>query len=504
MSKLAPSREASFEQTAITLNNDNKPDALDNHFYSRDERIAELKLILQPWLDNQYCQQYVQDTDIFIWLSQQISIIDDLVSDQLNAIIHHDKFQKLEASWLSLWYLTDCSGKHPSIKIRFLDACWRTITKDQQRSSEAELSALFGLVYSAEFGIAGGEPFSVLIGDYQVSHISSAQHPFDDIHTLNGIAQVAAASFSPFICAAHPSLFGVDHFEQLNISINFERVFQGKEYIRWQSLRDKPDAKFLAITLPNVLLRQPGQHSSSHPLNFSESVAATTNENYLWGNSAFALATVLIREFKDVGWFSHIRGVPRDQYGGGLVTAFAANQSKAIKNNKILTSTLITDAMDRELSNLGFLPLCSCYDTPFAAFYSAATVHKANIFSSKSATANERISSMLQQLLCASRFAHYIKVMIRDKVGSFFSASDCERQLQAWLNQYATGGDNLKWETMAKYPLNEARVRVHDKEGSSGAYQCSIHLKPHYIVDQLVSELTLTTEINSLGMTTSS
>ncbi|CAH0990141.1 hypothetical protein SIN8267_00226 [Sinobacterium norvegicum] len=504
MSKLATTDEQTIEQSCIQASTDNDQYCIDNLFFSRAELTADLERTLSVWLDNQFCQAYIEDTNIFIWLSQQISIIDELIEDQLNAIIHHKKFQKLEASWLSLWYLTDCSGKHPSIKIRFLDACWRTITKDQQRASEAELSALFALVYSAEFGIAGGEPFSVLIGDYQVSHISSTDHPYDDVHTLNGIAQVAAASFAPFICAAHPSLFGVDHFEQLNISIDFERVFQGKEYIRWQSLRNKADSKFLAITLPNILLRQPAHQTANSSLNFSESVSASHSEHYLWGNSAFALATVLIREFKDVGWFSHIRGVPRDQYGGGLVTAFAANQSEAIKTNKILTSTLITDAMDRELSNLGFLPLCSCYDTPFAAFYSASTVHKAKVYSSKSASANERISAMLQQLLCASRFAHYIKVMIRDKVGSFFSANDCERQLQAWLNQYATGGDNLKWETMAKYPLNEARVRVSDKAGSSGVYQCAIHLKPHYIVDQLVSELTLTTEINSLGMTTSS
>ena len=460
--------------------------------------------VISLWINNPNCEEYIRNSSLKHWLNQQIALIDELIEAQLNTILHHNKFQALESAWQGLRYLTESTGKNNSCKVKFLDASWRVITKDQQRASEPQQSALFNLIYNTEFGIAGGEPYGALIGDYRVSHIPSKDHPYDDIYTLTGISQVAAAAFSPFICGAHPSLFGLDDFQQMNLSINLEAIFEHKEYTRWNALRNTLDSRFIAITLPGILMRQPYHRSDSHIINFKENVCASNSQDYLWGNSAFALGSVLIREFNDIGWFSHIRGVPRDYFGGGLVTSFQCHKSQADNKDKILTPTLITDNMDRELSNLGLLPLCACYEAPFAAFYSSSTLNRSQIFTSKSATANARISAMLQQLLCASRFAHYIKVMIRDKVGSFSSASDCEYQLQSWLNLYSTGGDNLKWETMARYPLNEARVSVSETRSAAGSYHCSIHLKPHYIVDELISELTLTTEISSLGVTTTS
>ncbi|ROS00043.1 type VI secretion system protein ImpD [Sinobacterium caligoides] len=456
------------------------------------------------WINNPHCSTFIRNSSVNLWLNYQISLIDELIEKQLNAILHHDKFQALESAWQGLHYLTESTGQNRKCKVKFLDASWRLITKDQQRASEPQQSGLFELVYNKEFGIAGGEPFGALIGDYRVNHMPNKDHPYDDVYTLTGISQVAAASFTSFICGAHPSLFGLDDFQQMNLSINLESIFNHKEYARWNALRNTLDSRFITITLPGILMRQPYERSESHVLNFKENVSSPDSLDYLWGNSAFALGSVLIREFNDVGWFSHIRGVPRDYFGGGLVTAFKCHKGQADNKDKILTPTLITDNMDRELGNLGLLPLCACYEAPFAAFYSSSTLHRSQKFDNKSATANARISAMLQQLLCASRFAHYIKVMIRDKVGSFSSASDCEQQLQSWLNKYSTGGDNLKWETMARYPLNEARVRVSDIRSTTGSYHCSIHLKPHYIVDELISELMLTTEISSLGVTTTS
>nr|WP_269783306.1 type VI secretion system contractile sheath large subunit [Marinibactrum halimedae] len=429
-----------------------------------------------------------------------IAELDGLIGDQLDAILHHTKFQALESAWRGVYKLIEAAPINANIKIKCLDASWREVTRDIERAADFDQSALFDLFYNREFGIAGGEPMGVVLGDYHICHRPLPDYPYDDVSTLKGIAQVAAAAFCPFICSVRPEFFGLNNFEEISNNINFQEAFRQKEYTRWHSLRELEDSRFIGLCLPQVLLREPYRQDNNRSghLVYDEIVSGRDNQKLLWGNAAFALGSVLIREFAETGWFAHIRGVPRDHHGGGLVTQFPALHQTVDHSPlvpKIITPVLISDMLERELSEIGLICLCQCYDTAMVAFRSVPSIQLPKRFAHKGATANARLSAMLQQILCASRFAQYIKVMTRDKVGSYTSAADCRRMLQSWLNEYATGRDDLGWEMLARYPLREARVEVSEDRRSPGSYQSVIYLKPHYIVDHLVSELKLTTTL---------
>lgn len=438
--------------------------------------------------------------DIELALNKSIALIDQLINDQVNAIIHHQSFQQLEASWRGLWYLVTQAEASRTIKIRVLDISWGEVSKDIERALDVDQSQLFQKIYSEEYGTPGGEPYGVIIGDYEISHKRSARHPYDDISTLSGMSQIAAASFAPFICSVSSEFFGLDDFSTLGMPINLHSIFAQNEYIRWRSLREKQDSRFLGLTLPKILMRKPyrTEPGSYKGIYFYEKSGKDHHTTHLWGNSCYAFGGVLIREFANVGWFGHIRGVPRDQIGGGLITnlpnvGFNADHQKA--SVKPSVDVIITDTMERELSDLGLIPLCHCYDTPFSAFYSNQSVQLPKFRHSKPEDVNAKLSAMLQHVLCASRIAHYLKVMIRDKIGSFITAEECERFLMEWLFRYTTGRDDLDWEEQARYPLRQANVKVTERPDKPGQYFCVIHLVPHYQLDQMVSELELVTEL---------
>lgn len=477
--------------------------ALDT-FLLEDDDIIAFEIWLTHLSDTHTSQNHLRNYSLNSWLNTQIGLLDEILNEQLNQVLHAPKLQSLESSWRGLWYLIESATTDANINIKFLDAAWKDVTRDFERAADFDQSGLFHIVYNQEFGVPGGQPYSVLLGDYEVSHRPFEGHPYDDINTLKGICQVAAASFSPFICGAAPQLFGIDDFDTLGLPIDLDNIFSHKEYIRWRSLRELEDSRFVSITLPRILLREPYNLSFSayRGLRFKEEVEARSSHKYLWGNACFAMGAVLIREFSEVGWFSHIRGAPRDFNGGGLVTQFPAMKYKtdsSLSAQKMFTSVLITDYLERDLSEHGFIPLSHCYDTPYAAFNSCRSLQAPRSYQSESANANARISAMLQHILCASRIAQYIKVMARDKVGSYASAKDCERLLQHWLDQYTTGREDLSWEMMARYPMRQARVIVTEDPEKPGSYQSVIHLKCHYTVDHLVSELKLTTALNAVG-----
>lgn len=472
-----------------------------------DEFLAEPDLYkgLRYWVSEFENYRSLHDADdLFTTIHCSISAIDHLINDQLNKVIHHPSLQKLEASWRGLWHLVVQADGARNIKIRFLDVSWGEIAKDIDRALDFDQSQLFQKIYSEEYGTPGGEPYGVIIGDYEISHKRSKRHPHDDVATLTGIAEIAAAAFSPFIASASSELFGLDEFSTLGLPLDYHTIFAQDEYIKWRALRDKSDSRFIGLTLPHVLMRNPyrTQPGSYKGLFFYEKPEDKHNNGYLWGNACYAFAGILIREFANVGWFGHIRGVPRDQLGGGLLTNFSVSTFETDKGKiacKPITDVLITDTLEREISDLGLIPLCQCYDTPYSAFYSNPSLQRPRRHSTRNEEINAKLSAMLQHVMCASRVAHYIKVMIRDKIGSFITADECEHFLMKWLFKYTTGREDLEWEEQARYPLRQASVKVTEHPEKPGQYLCVIHLVPHYQLDQMVSELELVTELVQTG-----
>lgn len=438
--------------------------------------------------------------DIIDAIHRSIADIDYLINDQVNIIIHNKRFQTLEASWRGLWYLVVQADGTRNIKLKVLDISWYEVSRDINRALDFDQSQLFHKIYSEEYGTPGGEPYGILIGDYEVSHKPSASHKYDDVTTLEGMAQISAASFSPFIVSASHELFGLNDFSTLANPINLHNIFSQKEYIKWQGFRNKPDSRFIGITLPHILMRLPYRKTPGiyKGMFFYEQSGSQDRENYCWGSSAYAFAAILIREFSNVGWFGHIRGVPRNQIGGGLLTTLPCDTFETDSEKvayKPLTDVIITDVKERELSDLGIIPLCQCYDTPFAAFYGNQSVHRPARQASRDGEVNARLSAMLQHVLCASRIAHYIKVIIRDRIGTFTTAEETEDYIRNWLFKYTTGREDLEWEEQARYPLREAAVQVKEHPAKPGEFLCTIHLRPHYQLDHMVSEIELATEL---------
>lgn len=429
-------------------------------------------------------------------ISKLIIKIDALINKQLNTVLHHQKLQALEASWRGLHYLIDqaASNNSDQIKIRVLNISWTELSKDLSRHIEFDQSQLFQKIYSNEFGQAGGEPFGLLIGDYQITHRS------EHINTLRAISKIAASAFAPFVTAADANLFGLDNFFGFERKLDFDRTFQQAEYREWKSLRDDEDARFIGLVLPRVLIRTPYNKNKTitHPIYFLEN--SNQIEHYLWSNAAYQFAAIVIRAFAQNGWFADIRGTQQNKITGGLVTELARDYFCIDEKNlttKYITDVCITDQLEKTLSDHGFIALSECKYTEFAAFYSCPSIQKPKSYDRVNATQNANLSSMLHYVLCVSRFAHYIKVIMRDKVGTFTSASDCEYFLQNWLQQYTASATQNSYELQAKYPLRAAKVKIQDHIGKPGSYLCKIHLAPHYQLDQMESYLQLTTEITN-------
>ena len=438
--------------------------------------------------------------DVTYILSRDIARLDSLLSAKVNAILHDPRFQKLEASWHGLRYLIDQVEEGENIRIRVLTVSWKELVRDLERAIEFDQSQLFRKIYTEEFGMAGGEPYGVLLGDFEIRHRSSPDHPTDDVETLRAISQVSAAAFAPFVTGVHPSLLGMDSFSELELPLDLPRTFEQLEYLKWKAFRDSEDSRFVGLTLPQVLMRLPYENDGtrSDGFGFREDVEDLGLGKYLWGNAIYAFGAVLVRAFMESGWLATIRGVQRDKRYGGLVTGLPVHSFSTDKSGvalKCSTNGIVTDSREKELGELGFIPLCHCADTEFSAFYGNQSVHRPKQYDELVATVNARLSSMLQYILCVSRFAHYIKVMVRDRVGLFVGAADCEEYLRRWLMSYTTASDKGGSELRAKFPLREARVQLRERPDKPGTYACVIHLRPHLELDQMVTAVRLVTEL---------
>ena len=425
-------------------------------------------------------------------IDRLIAAIDLLLSAQVDAILHDNRLQRLEAAWRGIAWLIALAEGTREIKLRVLTITWNTVVRDFERASEFDQSNLFNKVYTECFDMPGGEPFGLIVADFEPSH-----HP-RDVQTLRQLAIVAAAAFSPIVLGCPPRLFELERFSRMGPHMDFTFTFNKTEYRGWQSLRKIDDARFLGMVLPPVLMRLPYKCDGSRADGFiyRESIEAPDGDDYLWGNGAFAFAGTTIRSFATYGWLADLRGVHGDGTGGGLVDRLPAPFYATDRPGIALRGPVevaIAEHHERELAELGFIPIVPARLTPYLIFHSNQSLHLPPRYDRAVARANAKLSAMLQQVLCASRFAHYLKVLMRNKVGSFATAEECETMLQRWITRYCMANEDASEESKAAYPLREALVEVREIPGKPGSYGCTFHLLPQFQLDEMTGSIKLTT-----------
>jgi type VI secretion system protein ImpC len=425
-------------------------------------------------------------------ISARVAQIDHLISIQLNEVLHNAQFQNLESTWRGLKYLLDQSETGTQLKIRVLNASKKDLLRDLQRAPEFDQSAMFKKVYEEEYGLFGGEPFGALVGDYEFS-----KHP-EDLELLEKVSQVAASAHAPFLSAASSELLNMESFTNLDQPRDIGKIFDSTEYAKWKGFRESEDSKYVCLTCPRVLMRLPYGRDTApvEGFNFEEGVDGTDHSKYLWGNSAFALASKMTQAFATYGWCVAIRGVE----GGGLVDGLPSHTFRTDEGDVALkcpTEIAITDRREKELADQGLVSLVHCKGTDKAAFFSIQSCNKPKLYDSDSATANARISAQLPYMMATCRFAHYLKAMMRDKIGGFMSREDAWIFLNRWISKYVTEDDTASPATKAKYPLREARIDVEEVKGKPGVYRAVAYLRPHFQLDELNVSLRLVAELPS-------
>ena len=428
--------------------------------------------------------------DVETMLNSRIADIDRVVSKQLREVMHNAEFQKLEGSWRGLKYLLGQSETGVMLKLKILNVSKKELLKDLQKAPEFDQSALFKKVYEEEYGVFGGYPFGALMGDYHFGR--SGQ----DVELLQKISEVAAASHAPFITGASANMFNLEDYTQLDAPRDLAKIFDTTEYAKWKAFRESEDSRYVALALPRMLLREP-YGSKTVPVeafNYEEEVDGSHHDQYLWGNAAWALGARVTQAFSKYGWCATIRGVE----SGGLVEGLPVHNFKTGSGDiamKCPTETQISDRREKELADLGFAPLVHCKGTPKAAFFSVQSAQKPKLFDSDSASANARLSAQLPYIFAVSRFAHYLKVMMRDKIGGYTSRGEIESFLNQWISNYVVSNEDAAFSVKAERPLAEARVDVVEIPGKPGAFSAVAYLKPHFQLDELSVSMRLVAEL---------
>jgi len=428
--------------------------------------------------------------DTAAMINEQIAKIDELLTLQLNEVMHHEDFQKLEGSWRGLHYLVMNTETGVMLKLRLLNVTPAELLKDLETAVEFDQSQLFKKVYEEEYGTFGGSPYTMLVGDFEFG-----RHP-QDMALLEKIASVAAAAHAPFIAAASPKLFDLGSFTKLGVPRDLAKIFESAELIKWRSFRDSEDSRYVTLTLPHILMRLPygADTVPVEGLSFEEDVDGKDHAKYLWGNAAYALAQRITNAFALYKWCAAIRGVE----GGGLVEGLPTHTFSTDEGDialKCPTEIAITDRREKELSDLGLISLVHCKGTDYAAFFGGQTTQKPKVYDTDSANANARISAVLPYILAASRFAHYLKAIMRDKIGSFQTADTISAYLNRWIGNYVLAQDDAGQEMKAKYPLREARVDVSEIPGKPGCYNAVVFLRPHFQLEELTASIRLVAEL---------
>ena len=431
--------------------------------------------------------------DVTKTISALIAELDRKLSEQINLIMHHEDFKSLEGSWRGLHYLVNNTETDEMLKIRVLNISKNDLKKTLKKfdGTAWDQSPVFKKLYEEEFGAPGGQPYGALIGDYYFDHGP------EDVKMLGSIAQISAAMHAPFLTAASPTAFGMDSWQELSNPRDLSKIFQTAEYAAWRSLRDSADARYIGLTMPRTLARMPygAKTAPVEEFAFEEDTAGADHSKYVWSNAAYAMGVNVTRAFKLYGWCAKIRGPE----GGGMVEGLPVHSFPTDDGGvdmKCPTEIAITDRREAELAKNGFMPLSHYKNTDYAVFMGAQSLQKPATYDDPDATANANLAARLPYLFATCRFAHYLKCMVRDKIGTFKERDEMETWLNKWISQFICDPKSSE-ETKARYPLGEAKVEVAEVAGNPGYYTSKFYLRPHYQLEGLTVSLRLTSKLPS-------
>ena len=460
---------------------------------TNDARKSRIEQAVQTLAQQALADSKVIGDDVFTTVDAMRAAIDRTLTEQVNAILHHPDFQQLESAWRGLWYLVGNTATGKDLKIRVLN-----ISKDetrkmlrQFRDSAWDQSPLFKKIYESEFGQLGGQPYGAFVCDYNFDHSGP------DIEVMRGLSKIGAAAHAPFIAAAGSSLLGMDSWQELANPRDLAKQFEPAEYIAWRSFRDSNDRRYMALTMPRFLGR-PLYGATSSPVEefaFEEDTGGGAHDNYLWCNSAYALGVRITEAFKTYGWCTRIRGVESGGTVEELPTAMFPTDDGGM-DAKCPTEIAISDRREAELSKAGIMALVHRKNTDQATFIGAQTLHAPKAYENPDATANANLSARLPYIFASCRFAHYLKCMVRDWIGSTREAPQLEADLQSWVLQYVDVQPDMSDEiTKARKPLKSAQVQVLPDEENPGYYKGIFHFIPHYQLEGMDVSLSMVSRL---------
>ncbi|GAA0583520.1 type VI secretion system contractile sheath large subunit [Halomonas salifodinae] len=469
---------------------------LQKEFRPKSDRAREeVETAVKTLAEQALRETTVISDDAISTINAIIAEIDEKLTDQVNEVLHHEKFQALEGAWRGLHHLVNNTETDEMLKIRFMPISKQELHKTlrKYKGTAWDQSPIFKKIYEEEYGQLGGEPVGCILGDYHFDHGPQ------DVELLSGMAQIAAAAHAPFIAGADPGLLQMDSWQELTNPRDLTKIFSTPEYAGWRSLRESEDSRYLALAMPRFLSRLP-YGAATEPVeefNFEEDTAGTDARKYTWANSAYAMGVNINRSFKMYGWCTRIRGVESGGAVDGLpVHTFPSDDGGV--DMKCPSEIAISDRREAELAKSGLMPLIHRKNTDVAAFIGAQSLHKPAEYDDPDATANAQLGARLPYLFATTRFAHYLKCIVRDKVGSFKEREDMQKFLQGWIMRYVTGDPaNATEETKARKPLAAAEVQVREDEANPGYYTSTFHLRPHYQLEGLSVSLRLVSKLPS-------
>jgi len=493
---MAEERAQESALQAVQFGESDLSSLLKKEFKPKGDRAQEaIETAVQTLAEQALAATALVSDDALASIEAMVAAIDKKLSEQVNLILHHADFQQLEGAWRGLHYMVNNTETDEMLKIRVFNITKKDLSKTLKKfkGTAWDQSPIFKQVYEEQYGTFGGEPYGCLVGDFYFDHSPP------DVEMLGEMAQIAAASHAPFITAAAPSLMQMDSWQELANPRDLTKIFSTPEYASWRSLRDSEDSRYLGLAMPRFLARLP-YGSKTNPVeefNFEETTEGGKHDKYAWANSAYAMATNINRSFKLYGWCSQIRGIESGGSVEGLPThTFPSDDGGT--DMKCPTEIAISDRRESELAKNGFMPLVHKKNSDFAAFIGAQSLQKPAEYEDPDATANANLAARLPYLFASCRFAHYLKCIVRDKIGSFKERSDMETWLNNWIGQYvltnpATATDADK----ARKPLAGAEVVVEEIEGNPGYYSSKFFLRPHYQLEGLTVSLRLVSKLPS-------